>query len=177
MITRTQKVEEVNRISEKFQKSAAIFMIDFKGINVETVTKFRKTLRKTDSEMKVVRNTLAKRALTGGDKNADALLEEFVGTNAIVFAYGDVGATAKALSDFKGECEKLTLKSGIMDGTVLDPKKIEALAKLPSKEVLRAQLLGTLQAPMAKFVRQLAAVPSSFVRVLNAHKEKQGPTN
>ncbi len=171
MMTRTFKVEEVSRISEKFKKSTAAFVVDFKGIDVESVTKFRKNLRKLDAEMKVVRNTLAKRALT--ENKADALAEDFTGTNAVVFCYSDVGATAKAITDFKSECDKIVIKSGLMDGNRLDAKKIEYLSKLPGKDVLRAQLLGTLAAPMSKFVRQLAAVPSSFVRVLSAHKEKQ----
>lgn len=177
MMTRTFKVEEVNRIAEKLKKSTAAFLVDFKGIDVESVTKFRKNLRKLDAEMKVVRNTLAKRALTTGDNTADALTEDFTGTNAMIFCYSDVGATAKAITDFKSECDKIVIKSGLMDNARLDAKKIEYLSKLPGKDVLRAQLLGTLAAPMSKFVRQLAAVPSSFVRVLNAHKEKQEKGN
>lgn len=172
MMTRTYKVEEVNRIAEKFNKAVAAFIIDFKGIDVESVTKFRKSLRKIDSEMKVIRNTLAKRAFTAGEKKADALAGNMVGTNALIFSYADVGATAKAINDFKNECDKIVVKGGFMDTQVLDAKKVEYLAKLPSKDVLRAQLLGTLAAPMSKFVRQLAAVPGSFVRVLAAQKEK-----
>jgi large subunit ribosomal protein L10 len=115
---------------------------------------------------------LVRRALADDAKRSGALKEQLVGTNAFVFAYDDVSAAAKLLSDFAKDNEKLQLKVGEMDGLALDKKRIEALAKLPSKEVLRAQFLGVLQAPMSKFVRTLSAVPGGFVRVLNAQKQK-----
>lgn len=83
--------------------------------------------------------------------------EGFLGNNAVVFAYGDAGATAKALNDFSKEVESLQLKIGEMEGNALSAVSVKALANLPSKDVLRAMLLGTLQGAASKFVRTLAA--------------------
>jgi large subunit ribosomal protein L10 len=122
--------------------------------------------------MQVVRNTLAKKALEKFPEMGAALSSRLKGTNALVFAYGDVSASAKVLSAFAKDVELLQLKSGVMDGAFLSEEMIKYLSTLPTKEVLRAQFLGLLQAPMSKFVRTLDAVPGSFVRVLAAQKDK-----
>ena len=124
--------------------------------------------------MKVVRNSLAIRALGDHPASKTALESTFVGNNAVVFSYGEAPATAKALADFAKDVELLQLKGGVMDGSKLDANGIKALANLPSKDVLRAMFLGTLQAPASKFVRTLSAVPSGFARVLGAQRDKLG---
>lgn len=174
MMTRSDKVQEVKVIAEKFSRAKAAFLIDFKGMKVEQVTSLRKKLHPVESEMQVVRNTLAKKALEQHPQLSAALKDHLKGTNAIVFAYGDVPASAKTLTMFAKDVELLQLKTGVMDGAALNQDKIKFLSTLPSKEVLRAQFLGLLQAPMSKFVGTLNAVPSGFVRVLSAHKDKQG---
>lgn len=173
MITRADKAQEIASLSEKFGRSKAAFLVDFKGMTVEQVTSLRKKLVPTESEMKVVRNTLAVRALMDHPKS-ESIKGDLVGNNAVVFAYSDASASAKALTDFAKEVELLQVKVGVMDGVKLDTNGVKALASLPSKEVLRAQLLGLLQQPMAKFVGTLNAVPSGFVRVLAAQKDKLG---
>jgi large subunit ribosomal protein L10 len=174
MITKTDKSAEIASLSEKFGRAKAAFLVDFKGMTVEQVTSLRKKLVPVDSEMKVVRNTLALRALTDHPGSKTAIEGSFTGNNAIVFAFGEAPATAKALSDFAKDVELLQLKAGVMEGTKLDANGIKALANLPSKEVLRAQFLGVLQAPMSKFVQTLNAVPSGFARVLGAQRDKLG---
>ena len=171
MMTRAQKAEAIAGLSERFGKANAAFLVDFKGLDVEQVTGLRKQLRPLDSEMKVVRNTLAKLALSEYPETKEALESEFVGNNAVIFAFGDVPPTAKALSEFGKEVEHFELKSGYMDGQKLDQAGIKHLATLPSKDELRAMLLGTLAAPASQFVRLLNEVPSSFVRVLAAKKD------
>lgn len=173
MITRADKAQEIASLSEKFGRAKATFLVDFKGMSVEQVTSLRKKLVPVESEMKVVRNTLAVRALKDHPKSEAAIATDFIGNNAVIFSYGDASASAKALSDFAKDVELLQLKVGVMEGQKLDTNGIKALASLPTKEVLRSMLLGTLQAPMAKFVGTLNAVPSGFVRVLAAHKDKQ----
>lgn len=173
MITRADKAQEIASLSDKFGRAKAAFLVDFKGLTVEQVTDLRKKLVPVECEMKVVRNTLAIRALADHPAS-ESLKDSFVGNNAVVFAYSDASASAKALADFAKEVELLQLKVGVMDGQKLDAQRIKALANLPSKEVLRAQLLGLLQQPMAKFVGTLNAVPSGFVRVLAAQKDKLG---
>lgn len=173
MITKAIKAEEIASLSEKFGRSKAAFLVDFKGMTVEQVTSLRKKLVPVEAEMKVVRNTLAVRALMDHPKS-ESLKDSLVGNNAIIFAYNDASASAKAITDFAKDVEILQVKVGVMDGSKLDKNGIKALASLPTKEVLRAQFLGLLQQPMAKFVGTLAAVPAGFVRVLAAQKDKGG---
>ena len=172
MITRADKAQEIASLSDQFARSNAAFLVDFKGMSVEQVTSLRKKLFPVNSEMKVVRNTLAVRALETNPK-AQSLKDSFSGNNAVIFAYEDAAAVAKALMEFAKDVELLQVKTGVMDGAKLDAAGIKALATLPSKDVLRGMLLGTMAAPMSQFVRVLNAVPSGFVRVLAAHNEKQ----
>lgn len=172
-MTRAIKAEEIAALADKFGRAKAAFLVDFKGMSVEQVTSLRKKLVPVEAEMKVVRNTLAVRALLENPKS-ESLKDSFVGNNAVIFAFGDASASAKALVDFAKDVELLQVKVGVMDGQALNTAGVKALASLPSKDVLRAQLLGLFQAPMGKFVRTLNEVPSSFVRVLAAHKDKQG---
>lgn len=174
MITREEKSSEIAALSEKFGRAKAAFLVDFKGMTVEQVTSLRKKLVPVESEMKVVRNTLAVRALKDHPASESAIKDSFVGNNAVVFAFGEAPAVAKALSDFAKDVELLQLKAAVMEGAKLDKNGIKALANLPSKDVLRAQFLGVLQAPASKFVRTLNAVPSGFARVLGAQRDKLG---
>ncbi len=170
MMTRATKEQEIKDITERFGKAKAAFLIDFKGMKVEQVTSLRKKLFPIKAEMKVVRNTLAKRALSGFPEAGEALNTSFKGTNAIVFAYEDASALAKTLDLFAKDVELLQLKTGVMDGKKLDAAKIKFLATLPSKDVMRAQFLGLLQAPGTKLARTLLEGPASLVRVLAAKK-------
>lgn len=172
-MNRDLKAQEISSLSERFGKAKAAFLVDYKGMNVESVTKLRKILRPINAEMKVVRNTLALRALKDHPSYDSALKDSFVGTNAVVFAYGDAAAPAKLLSDFTKEVEILQLKAGAMDGEKLDEAKIKYLATLPSKAELQAKLLGVLQAPMSKFLGTLQAAPAGFVRVLDAYRQQK----
>lgn len=174
MITRESKEQEISEISERFAKAKAAFLVDFKGLNVEKITKFRKVLRPVQSEMKVVKNTLAIRALNDHQSFKAPLEDKLVGNNAVVFAYEDVSASAKALTAFAKDNEELVVKTGAMDGKVLNESQIKYLATLPGKPELQAKLLGTLQAPSQKFVSLLNQVPSSFVRLLAAYRDKMG---
>ncbi len=173
MITKESKTQEIAEISERFAKAKAAFIIDFKGLNVEKVTKFRKLLRPVQSEMKVVKNTLAIRALNEHESFKAPLQDKLTGNNAIIFAYEDVSASAKTVTAFVKDNEELVLKTGAMDGKALNEAQIKYLATLPGKPELQAKLLGTFQGPSQKFVSLLNQVPSSFVRLLAAYKDKQ----
>lgn len=155
MITRADKEQEIQLISEKFGKAKGAFIVDFKGIKVEQVTNLRKQLNQNESEMKVVRNTLAKRAFKDHPAVANAFENSMTGTNAIVFSYGEVNAAAKVLADFKKVVDVLQIKSGLMDGEALDDAKINFLATLPGKDQCRAMFLGVLNAPGSKLARCL----------------------
>ena len=138
MMTRAKKVQEIQTLSDKFGKSKAAFLVDFISMNVEEVTVLRKKRTPLDAEMRVVRNTLAKLALKDHPEVEEAISGEFVGNNAIVFAYEDVSAPAKALSEYSKDVEALKLKVGVMDGKALDENAVKYLATLPSKEELQA---------------------------------------
>ncbi len=156
MITRADKEQEIKALGEKLAKSKGAFVVDFKGMKVEQVTSLRKKLHTSESEMKVVRNTLAKRALKDHPAVEKAFGNNLTGTNAIVFSYGEVNATAKVLGDFAKDVEVLQIKTGIMDGEALDTAKINFLATLPGKDQLRGMFLGVLLAPGTKLARCLA---------------------
>ncbi|HRO68244.1 MAG TPA: 50S ribosomal protein L10 [Pseudobdellovibrionaceae bacterium] len=156
MITRADKEQMVKGLTEQFAKARGAFIVDFKGMKVEQVTNLRKKLNQSESEMKVVRNTLAKRAFKDHPTVEKAFSGTMTGTNAIVFSYGEVNATAKVLADFAKDVEVLQIKSGMMDGEALDDAKIKFLATLPGKNELRAMFLGVLQAPGSKLARCLA---------------------
>lgn len=168
---RATKQAEVANLTDKFQRAKAFFVADYKGMNVEQVTTLRKELKTQKIEMKVVKNTLARRALESMPYQS-AIADELVGTNAIIFAYDDPVAPAKSLAKFAGEFEHLSLKSGILSGKKIDAEGIKALAQLPSREVLIAKLMGSMNAPASNLVGVLAAVPRSVVNVLNAYKQK-----
>ncbi len=157
MITRADKEQQVKAIADKFAKARGAFVVDFKGMKVEQVTNLRKKLHLAESEMKVVRNTLAKRAFKDHPQVDKALSNSMRGTNAVVFSYGEVNTTAKVLADFAKDVEVLQIKTGMMDGEALDDSKIKFLATLPGKNELRAMFLGTLQAPASALARCLDA--------------------
>jgi large subunit ribosomal protein L10 len=172
MMTRAIKEQEVKSLADKIAKAKAAFIVDFKGMRVDQVTDLRKKLHPAESEMKVVRNTLAKRALKSYPEIDTALSASLKGTNAIVFAYGDVTAAAKTLSNYAKDVEIFQLKTGVMDGQKLDENKIKFLSTLPGKDQLRSQFLAVLNAPASKLARTLNEVPSSFARLLKAKSEQ-----
>lgn len=172
-MNRAQKAAEISALSDRFARAKAAFLVDFKGMNVEQVTQLRKALHPAEAEMKVVRNTLAKLALKDVPNGTEALENDLSGTNAIVFAFGEAPAPAKTLSEFAKDVQALQVKTGFMEGRRLDESQVKYLATLPGKDELRAKFLGTLAAPMSKFVRTLNEVPSGLVRVLAAYKDSK----
>lgn len=175
MLNKDQKADLIKGLSDSFGKAKASFLVDYKGMDVEQVTSVRKKLSAVGAELKVVRNTLAKRALSDFPAEKEALDDKLVGTNAFVFAYEEASGAAKTISACVDEFENFKFKSGVMSGSVLDQNRMKFLATLPGKDELRAKLLGTLQAPASKFVRVLNAVPGGLVNVLNAYKnQKEG---
>jgi len=171
LITRADKEQEIKSLTDKLAKSKGAFVVDFKGMKVEQVTSLRKKLHTSESEMKVVRNTLARRALKDHPAVEKALTTSLKGTNALVFSYGEVNATAKILSDFAKDVEVLQIKTGVMDGEGLDSAKINFLATLPGKDQLRAQFLATLNAPGAKLARCI----NEYVKKMGGEPATEAP--
>lgn len=166
------KQQVVAEMRDKLQQAKAVFLADFRGMTVGKATELRNELRKADVEYKVVKNTLLE--LASRDTDKAVLSQHFAGPTAIALTYSDPVAAAKVLSKFAKEPQsKLVLKAGVLSGKAISVPDIQALAELPSREVLIAKLLGTMQAPTANFVGVLAAVPGSFVRALNAIREQK----
>ena len=173
-MNKESKQQIVTDLHEKLQRAKAVFLADFRGMNVEQATNLRNELRKAEVEYKVVKNTLLE--LASQETEAAALTPHYKGPTAIAMTYSDPVAAAKVLSKFAKEQQAtFKLKAGVLSGKAITAPEIQALADLPSREVLLAKMLGSLNAPATNFVGVLAAVPGSFVRVLNAIKiQKEG---
>ena len=173
-MNKENKQQVVTELRDKLKRAKAVFLADFRGMNVGKATDLRNELRKASVEYRVVKNTLLDLASRETDK--ESLSPHYIGPTAIAFSYDDPVSAAKVLSKFAKEQQAtFKLKAGVLSGKVISVADILALADLPSREVLLAKLLGTMQAPTTNFVCVLAAVPASFVRVLSAIKtQKEG---
>ena len=163
---RAEKVAVVDEITSKLQAATAVFITEYRGMSVGQLAGLRRQLRTAGGEYKVYKNTLTRFAA----KNAglDGLDSTLVGPTGITFASGDVAGVAKALRDASKANPLLVLKGGAMGGKVLTAKDIEALAELPSREVLLAMFAGALQAPLVKTAGLLQALPRNFAYGLKA---------
>jgi len=165
-----QKKAVVAEVSEALSGAQAAVLAEYRGLSVAQMTELRKQAREAGVFLRVVKNTLARRAVEGSD--FACLQGELVGPLAFA-ASNDPVAVAKTLSNFAKDNEKLLIKSGAMFGKVMSSDEIKALAILPGREQLLATLLGTMQAPIQKFVQTLNEVPASFVRVLAAVRDSK----
>lgn len=165
-----QKQATVSEVQTKLAGAQALIVAEYRGLNVERVTQLRSKARKSGVYLRVLKNTLARRAVKGTP--FEKLADQMVGP----LMYGisqDPVAGAKVLSEFARENELLVIKAGAMPNALMSVQEIKALAQLPSREQLIATLLGTLQAPMAKLVRTLNEVPGKFVRTLAAYRDSK----
>jgi large subunit ribosomal protein L10 len=159
-MNRDEKAAVIDRIAGELESSQAVFAVDYRGITVSQVADLRAKLRAADATFTVVKNSLTERA---ADKaGADALKGILEGPTALTFVRGDAAAAAKALSDAQRTTEVLAFKGGLMDGQAVSPDDIRAIAKLPSREVLYAQLVGTVAAPLNGLARTLNALISGI---------------
>lgn len=165
------KIRSVKDIKEKFDKSTVIILTDYKGLTMSQMSKLRKKLRPIDAEFKVFKNTLISRAIK--DKSYDGIDTLLTGSTAIVFGYKDQVAPTKILSEFIKENEKPAVKGGLLEGKFIDTKTVSALAKLPSREVLLAKVMGTMKAPITNFVLDCKGIMNKFVYALSAIRDKK----
>ncbi len=151
-----QKQQVVAQLAERIQGSVAGIIVDYKGITVEDDTKLRKELRESGVKYTVVKNTLIKRAAEKAGLNGiDDVLN---GTSAIATSAEDYVAAARILQKFAEQHDNFKVKTGYLDNEVISLDKIQSLAKLPSREVLLANVLGAFQAPIASFARAVQAI-------------------
>ena len=165
-----QKQAMVSEVAAKLQGAQSLIVAEYRGLNVERVTQLRSKARQSGVYLRVLKNTLARRAVQGTP--FEKLSEQMVGP----LMYGisqDPVAGAKVLSEFAKENELFVIKAGAMPGSVMSAKDVKALAQLPSREQLLATLLGTMQAPVTKLVRTMNEVPGKFVRTLAAYRDSK----
>jgi len=159
-MARPEKVAVVEEIRTKVADADATMLTEYRGLKVHELAELRAALRPTGTEYKVFKNTLARRAMDGAElSDVTALLE---GPVAIAFVQGDAAAAAKALREFAKNNPALVLKGGLLGTKVLVPAEIEALADLPSREVLLAQIAGAFQAPLVKAAGLFQALPRNL---------------
>jgi large subunit ribosomal protein L10 len=171
-LKRPQKETFVEQLRADFSKSQHAILVDFRGITVPAVTEFRRKIRQSGGSYKVIKNTLAVRALVGTP--LEGLKDSFVKTTAIAYCDTDPVALAKVVVDFSKDHPQIVVKSGVVSGSqMLDANGVKALSAMPGLPELRAQLLGLLQAPASKLVRLLNTPAQQMVRVLKAHEEKE----
>ena len=170
-VTRAAKQEELTQLESDLKGTDSAILLNYKGLNVPQVTHLRRELRKVKANYKVVKNTIAKRALKGS--SFEALEKYFEGTTAVAYTDTDPVALAKTLTTFSKTAPTLKIKAAVVQGREVQPAEVAALAALPGKPELYARLLGTMQGPMVQLVSVLSAVPRELMNVLTAYEKKR----
>lgn len=161
----------VAELVKKFTSSKSMVITDYKGLDVAAITELRKQLREAEVEYKVVKNTLAR--IAANNTELEDINKFFVGPTAIAFGVEDAISPAKVLVDFIKKHTELEIKGGALSGAVIDHEKVKSLAKIPPREVLLAQALAGMKAPISGLVNVLQGNLRGLVQVLNQVKEQK----
>ena len=171
-MNRTDKKEAIEVIQERLSKRSSAICVDFLGVNVEQISRFRQELRSASGEYQVVKNTLARRAVAGTP--FENLTEFLVGPTGIVFCPEDAANVAKVVTKFAEEGGKgIVVKGGLVEGAVLNADGIKQVSKLPPRQELLSQLVSSLQSPLSGLVNTLEGVTREFVLTLEAVAAKR----
>ncbi|MDY6879835.1 MAG: 50S ribosomal protein L10 [Desulfatiglans sp.] len=166
-----QKQELVSDLHGRLERAEGVFLMEYKGLDVESTNKLRRELRNANAEFQVVKNRLLK--IASRDTDTAQLDNHMQGPTAIAITYDELVGPAKVLTGFSKEFKKLVIKGGQISGKVMDPAAVKRLAELPAKDVLLAQTLAVMQAVPASFVRTLSGVIGKLLNVLKAIENKK----
>ncbi len=170
-MNRDEKSAIVSELNASFNRAKFAVVADYCGLKVSELQQIRIELRNCDSEIRIAKNTLLKRAVA--DTVNATLSDDFSGTTAVIIAYTDPVMPAKVIAKFAQDHEKFKIRSASFEGEKLDEAGLIALSKLPSKEVLLGQLLSVMNAVPTGLVRVLSGVPRTFLYGLQAIKDKK----
>ncbi|HEY74813.1 MAG TPA: 50S ribosomal protein L10 [Thermoflexia bacterium] len=169
-ISRERKQELVRQYIERLEQSQGLILADYRGLRVAEMEQLRRTTRETGSTLQVVKNRLLKLALAeAGISLPDEWLQ---GPTLVAFCTDEMPATAKAMIDFAKDMPALVIKGGLLEGSVLSDEQVKDLANLPSREVLLAQVLGTINAPASQVAGVVASGIRQVLNLLQAYVDK-----
>jgi large subunit ribosomal protein L10 len=167
-----EKKQIVSEVAEMAQKAVSAVLVDYRGLSVSEMTGIRSRARDAGVYLRVVRNTLAKRAVEGTE--FECLSSVLVGPSLLAFSSDEPGAAARLIRDCAKESEQLEVRAISMGGSLLGPESLENIASLPSLDEARASLLALIQAPITKLVTTINEVPGKLVRTVEAVKSGKG---
>jgi len=168
---KSDKIEAVAELHEKFARAVSAVLADFRGLTVQEITDLRQQLREASLELAVVKNTLARLAVQ--DTAFERLSPYLKGPTSITFSYRDSVAPAKVLSAYVKKQPKLAVRAGLFEGEIVPSEKIAEIADLPPRDVILAQALAAMQGPLAGLVGTLHGVLSTFIGTLQAIHDKK----
>ncbi len=170
-MNREQKAATIEALVTEIESADAVLAVDYRGISVAQVAELRAKLREADASFRVVKNSLTERA--ADQVGASSLKELLQGPTALTFVRGDTALAAKAIADYARATQLLPFKGGLMDGEELDANQVQAISRLPSREVLYGQLVGIVASPVTGLVRTLNALVNGLAVALGQVRERK----
>ena len=171
MLSKAEKQKIIDDLSSRFHSVPSVFIVEYQGLKVKEMDVLRKKLRQTNTELRVVKNTLLEKASLGTD--VEKMKDLFSGPTAVAICDGESSAAVKVFVDYGRDFPEIRIKGGIFEGEVVDVPGIEKIAKLPSRQELVSEFVGLLSAPMGNLVGVLEQARSNIVNVLEGLKEKK----
>lgn len=166
-----EKVDLVKDLVKDLEQSEGVIVAAYQGLTFNQIDTVRRSIKENGNDFRVIKNTLLKKALNSAEINVNSLDEHLKQSTVVVIVRKDFASAAKSLKKYSKDYAQLKIKAGLMEKKALNGAEVAAIADLPSREVLLAQVLATMNAPVQNYVSLLANIPRSFLNVLNAIKD------